>query len=305
MRTSRKKYLKRILQHFVTGIVIGLVLVSVALFLFDRAIFAGIAINLSSSPTITPVPTETVIPTTTPMPTITPTPKPPTPTPYSGFCLTVPVLMYHHIQPMQQAIKTGQTTLTVDSNIFSSQMAYLSSHGYHTITAEDLINALRTKQKLPPKTIVITADDGYSDIYTYAYPVAKQYGFILNLMLATGLLENPGYLTWNNVKEMINSGAATAYNHTWSHFALNGGNTDKQQTEILTAKQQLESNLGKTNTIFTYPFGTVTNDSLNILTKNGFTGAFGTVGGTVQCDSFLYTLHRTRIGSMAISGYGF
>src|SRR5579872_4349543 len=49
----------------------------------------------------------------------------PSPIPLSGYCINVPILMYHHIQPMDIAKQTGQQSLTVDNVAFDSQMAYI------------------------------------------------------------------------------------------------------------------------------------------------------------------------------------
>jgi hypothetical protein len=62
------------------------------------------------------------LPLVIPSPTLTATP---TPAPLLGFCLKVPVLMYHHIQPEATAKELGQTSLTVDNGIFDQQMSYL------------------------------------------------------------------------------------------------------------------------------------------------------------------------------------
>ncbi|MDE2589284.1 MAG: hypothetical protein KGL95_06425, partial [Patescibacteria group bacterium] len=86
-----------------------------------------------------------------------PTPTPtPTPTPvYTGYCLNVPVLMYHHTAPWEIAKTKGYTSLDVDNGVFDLQMGYLASHGYNTIFAEDLVNALRNHSSLPQKSIVV------------------------------------------------------------------------------------------------------------------------------------------------------
>lgn len=248
-------------------------------------------------------PTPIVLPILTPM--VTPTPNPtPLPEQLSGYCLSVPVLMYHHIQPMEQAIKNGQTSLTVDSTVFESQMEYLTSHGYQTILAEDLVNALRQKRSLPSKSIVITIDDGYSDIYSYAYPIARKYSVVLNLMIPTGLINNTGYLTWDNLVEMLDSKKATAANHTWSHFQLTRGEHVKQQMEILTAKTQLIEHTGGNSPIFSYPYGSFNDTTVRILQENNYNGAFSTIPGTTQCDSIIFSLRRVRIGSIPLSNYG-
>src|SRR5256885_6355801 len=124
-----------------------------------------------------------------PLPT-TPTPTIPLPenTIFNGndFCLNVPVILYHHIEPLNLAQQEGHAQLAVDSSIFDEQMAYLAQKGYNTISAEQLISALLSHQQLPEKSIVVTLDDGYVDWYDYAFPVAKKYHVTLNLMIPAG-----------------------------------------------------------------------------------------------------------------------
>ncbi|MCL4417476.1 MAG: polysaccharide deacetylase family protein [Actinobacteria bacterium] len=222
----------------------------------------------------------------------------------NSFCLNVPILYYHHIQPYSEAARKGQTGLTVDSQVFDSQMAYLKSKEYVSISADELVNALKTHTVLPLKTIVITFDDGYMDNFTYAYPVLQKYGYKGNIMIATGLIGAPDMLDWNSLREMVNSGVFNAYNHTWSHVALASVSPDKIKFEVLTANKQLEENIGKKVNIFTYPYGSQTEKVAQILEENGFSGAFSTLPGNIQCESFIMSLHRTRVGSGSLSSYG-
>ncbi len=229
--------------------------------------------------------------------------RPATSANYSGFCLNVPILMYHHIQPETLAKQKGQTSLTVDAGTFENQMKYLAGRGYQTISADQLAQALINHQKLG-RSIVLTFDDGYADFYTYAYPIITKYHLIANLMIATGLLQNPDYLTWQQLKDLNSSGIVFAYDHTWSHRNLGSASTDIISREVLTAKSQLQANLGKPVDIFAYPYGSENQTVINFLKTNGFIAALSTFSGQVQCDSFLMTLHRTRIGNSALSAYG-
>lgn len=251
-------------------------------------------------------PTKIPSPTATPSATISPTSSlSAQAAPLSGFCERIPVLLYHHIQPYDAAKQKGQTSLTVDNGFFDQQMAYLSSSGYNTLSADQLVNSLISHQQLQGKDVVVTLDDGYQDIFTYAYPIAQKYHIILNLMIPTGLVGgNPDYLTWGELKEMVGSGLVFAYDHTWSHASLGNAPLDKIKYEILTAKTQLEQNLGRPVTIFTYPYGSENSKVISILKENGFTGAFSTIPGFYQCDSFIMSLHRNRIGNSSLAYYG-
>lgn len=227
------------------------------------------------------------------------------PTPvYTGFCLHVPVLMYHHVMPLNEAKEKGNGSLTVDNKTFESQMSYLNSSGYTSITALKLAEALINKQALPGKSVVVTIDDGYDDIKTYAYPIAQKYRITLNLMISTGLINNPNYLTWDQIKEMLGSGLVEIYNHTWSHYNLSGASKEKITEEIMLAQKQIKEYSGKTVNIFSYPYGSENNSVYEVLRTNNFVAGFSTIPGSIQCDSFILGLHRTRVGNGSLSSYG-
>jgi len=224
---------------------------------------------------------------------------------FTGYCLSVPVLTYHHIQPQITAVELKQTSLSVDNGMFDKQMAYLASQGYTAISALDLVEALRNHTGLPGKSVVITMDDGYADNDVYALPVLKKYNLKANLMLATGLVgSNPDMLTWSQVQDMKNSGLYYFTNHTWSHYAIANGPQSKIETEIDTGVSQLKQYIGQDVNIFTYPYGSFNNNAIQTLQRKGYIGAFSTISGQYQCDSFIMTLHRTRIGNASLSSYG-
>jgi peptidoglycan/xylan/chitin deacetylase (PgdA/CDA1 family) len=243
--------------------------------------------------------------------TISPTPSSsddivqlePTPLP-TDYCLTVPVLMYHHIEPLQIANDRGHGALTIDSDIFDQQMNYLVSAGYTTLSADQLVQAIITHEQLPEKSVVITLDDGYDDWYTYAFPIAQKYNVTLNLMISSGLINNKTYMTWDQLKEMSESPLIKIYNHTWSHTALGQVSKEKIESEIVTANNQLESNLGIKIDILTYPYGSYNDLAIATLKEHGFVAAFTTVEGTYHCESNLLTLSRVRVGNAPLSYYG-
>ncbi len=228
----------------------------------------------------------------------------PTFAPLAGYCLRVPVLMYHHIQPEAQSREKGQTSLTVDNGFFDQQMSYLVQAGYTSIFANELTDALRNHTGLPAKSVVITMDDGYSDNFTYALPVLQKYNLKANIMLASGLMGNGDMLTWDQVKGLKSSGLIYFTNHTWSHYAISNNNQEKVNMEIDTGKSVIENQTGQSVNVFTYPYGAFNNNSIAILAQKGYASAFTEIPGQYQCDSFIMTLHRTRVGNSSLLNYG-
>jgi peptidoglycan/xylan/chitin deacetylase (PgdA/CDA1 family) len=256
----------------------------------EAVVSQNIHVSVTPAP---PPPVEKNTPTPIPKPTIPP-----------GFCLSVPVIFYHHVEPIAQATTAGHAQLTVDSTKFETHMQYLNDRGYTSITAEELVAAVTNHTSLPGKPIVVSIDDGYSDIYNYAFPIIKKYNIKTSLFISTGLLGNSGYMTWENLREMVGSGLVSIYNHTWSHYSLGRGDSSKIAYEIDTAQSQFEEYLGRKPTIFAYPYGITSQAAVDVLKKSGFAGAFTTAGSWYQCDSRLYLLPRIRIGNAPLSYFG-
>jgi peptidoglycan/xylan/chitin deacetylase (PgdA/CDA1 family) len=213
--------------------------------------------------------------------------------------------MYHHIQPEETAKSLGQTSLTVDSGMFDQQMAYLAASGYTPIWANELVDALRNHSGLSGKPILITMDDGYADNDTFALPILRKYNIKANLMLASGLVgSNSDMLTWGQVNDMKGSGLVYITNHTWSHWPISNGPQNKIDSEIDTAQSQIQQYTGQSVNIFTYPYGSFNNNAIQTLQRKGYAGAFSEIPGQYQCDSFIMTLHRTRVGNTSLAYYG-
>ena len=220
-----------------------------------------------------------------------------------SYCLSVPIILYHHIQPYDEALKEGQEKLTVDPAFFEMHMSYLSSAGYTSLTVDNVVFALQNKQPLPQKSIVVTLDDGYDDNYIHAYPILKKYNIVGNFMIPSGLMETPGYLSWAQISEMISSGQKM-YNHTWSHAPL--GYISKEQIidEVSKSSKKLEEVTGIPQTILTYPYGSFNDVAIQTLRELGFTAALTTMPGRWQCDTNLMTMYRDHVGNAPLSSYG-
>ena len=222
----------------------------------------------------------------------------------SDYCLDVPIIMYHHIQPLQQAQLLGHEQLTVDSDVFEKQMAYLVEDGYTALSAEDLTYALINHEQLPEKPIIITIDDGYIDNYSYAFLMAKKYNLIMNFMISTELIGKPDYMTWDHLKEMSQSPVARIYNHTATHAPVGLHSKAEIADELNKSTQHFKSNLDLDVHIFAYPYGSFSTVAVEMLEKHGFAAAFTTVPGRRQCESQRMLLNRDHIGNAPLTEYG-
>lgn len=264
-------------------------------FIFDKkeAVLINPAVKVNLAPT--------------PSPTPTPTPRPLTFAEMNalyGPCVYLPVLMYHHVQDMEAAKAKNQVGLTVATETFAQQMQYLKDKGYNTVSMQDLIDFFDNGTPVAKKSILITFDDGYADLATDAYPVLTGLGLKATVFLATGLVNNPGYLSWDQVVQIAPEGRILFANHTWSHKNIAAAD-EVMQKEILTADTQLiERNLNNPK-VFSFPYGLETARAEKYITDLGYKLAFSTKPGSILCAKRRLVLPRVRIGNTPISNYGF
>lgn len=246
-----------------------------------------------------------VTPTPIPTPTPTPTPRPLTFIEMNalyGPCVRLPTLFYHHIQTKDAAIADKQTNLTVYTDVFRNQMQYLKNKGYIILTMNDLVNFFDNGTPVSGKSVLLTFDDGYEDFNTDAFPILSSLGFHATMFTPTGLIQNPDYLTWDEISRM--NGPILFANHTWSHKNV-GVLTATMQYEISTADTQLADHGLNFLKVFAYPYGFDSSQAEKYLKTLGYKLAFGTKPGSILCKKQRFDLPRVRIGNAPLSYYGF
>lgn len=239
-------------------------------------------------------------------PTATPTPKPLSMAEMNklyGPCVSVPILMFHHVEDMTKAKEDGHASLTVGLDYFKKDLEYLSSKGYTTIFPADLISFFDNGVTLPAKPVMLTFDDGYDDNGAEMYQMMKEANMKGVIFIPTGLMDNPGYLSWEKVKEMNNSGNFYFGNHTWSHRNV-GGSLSVVEYEAKTADTQLADRGLNLTKVFAYPYGIENGQAVKLLKDMGYKLAFTTVYGRTQCEKKRFDLPRIRIGNAPLSSYG-
>ncbi len=220
------------------------------------------------------------------------------------YCINMPVIMYHHVQPLALAEKLGHTSLTIDSTMFDEHMKYLTDHNYTAISLDDLINALYTRSSLPENPVMITLDDGYDDNYTYAFMTAKKYHMMMNFMIPTGLVGTPGYVTWDHLREMRDNPYARIYNHTTTHAGLGVISKEEIIKEVTAANTDLSNQLGLQNDIVIYPYGSYSDMAIETLKELHMRAAVSTDAGRDECLSNIMKLPRIRVGNASLDTYG-
>ncbi|MBN1526731.1 MAG: glycosyltransferase [Candidatus Omnitrophica bacterium] len=202
----------------------------------------------------------------------------------------LPVLMYHYIDNNARLTK-----LSVAPKSFEKQMEYLYRNRYNVVGPDKVIDYLEKKERIPPRTVAITFDDGAYNNYKYAYPVLKKYKFPAAIFMITSKIGERGWLGWKDLKEMSDSGLITIGSHTKGHVWLPDLGTAGVKKELEESKRILEEGLGKKVDYFCYPLGAYNERIKKLVKEAGYRGAFGTNPGIHEPNDDVYAIKRVRI----------
>lgn len=229
---------------------------------------------------------------------------PPHPSPVA---VHVPILMYHHVTDAPPPVPS-QVGLTVTAHDFAAELAYLASHGYHTIRLTDLFNRLYYGRALPPHPVILSFDDGYDDNYTVAFPLLRRYGMrgefgIITALPGTTLGVNR-YMTWAQIRAMADAGMDME-SHTVDHADLGLLSPGRLDYEIHFSHAVLAAHTGRPVQFLTYPSGEPFRSGtaaaqaqvIALLKRYGYVGALldPAQPGTLQRSWLPYQLMRVRV----------
>lgn len=200
----------------------------------------------------------------------------------------IPVLNYHKVADVHIA-------LSIPPDEFARQLQYLADNHYSSVTLDELYAALHEGAALPPNPVMITFDDGYDDNYSAAFPLLQTYGYRAVIFVITDLMGRPGYLTWEQAKEMSDSGLVEIASHTVSHNALTERSDEQIRYEMTKSKQLIEEHLGNQVSFIAYPTGSFNLHVASLIKEAGYRGAFTIRFGNVDRASNLFALERIPI----------
>ena len=204
--------------------------------------------------------------------------------------IKVPIIMYHSI--LKDPARSNKYTIT--PAVLEEDLKYIKANGYETITISDLISYVYDDKPLPPKPIILTFDDGHYNNYGYLYPLLEKYDMKAVISIVGSYTDkfsetneanlNYSYLRWKDINELISSGRIEFQNHTYNlHDNTHGrigakkknGESDDEYKKILEEdinklQNEFKENTGYVPTCFTYPFGGISNSSLDIIKELGF-----------------------------------
>lgn len=184
--------------------------------------------------------------------------------------LQIPIFVYHDIVEDESQVEYDYMQTTVDT--FEKQITGLMKLGYKPISYEDLIEYKNGKKAIPKWSFLITFDDGYKGVYKYAYEIAKKYNIPMTSFEITDTIGTEGYYTWEEAREMHDSGLMSIYLHGYTHTEYDKKSSRELLEDTNMAYENLQKELGDQNIlkVFTYPYGLSTEEGRKTLKDAGY-----------------------------------
>ena len=193
----------------------------------------------------------------------------------------VPVMMYHEFLPQGERGEDAFDEDIITPEEFENDLKWLKANGYTTIVTADLAAYLEGNAELPDKPIILTIDDGKYSVYKSGWPLLKEYGMKASLAVIGSQIDaatadpqareasSAPYCTWDEIKEMSDSGAMEIVSHTqsmhaYTHNGRHGADCAPGETvedllpsahaDARTIMNKIEQLTGSPVTAMAYPF---------------------------------------------------
>jgi len=232
----------------------------------------------------------------------------------------VVIVTFHDISPnVYSPYVISPTTFVADLNAFRQ-------HHLNVITNQEFINFFNRRGSVPPNAILLTFDDGYRNMYTYALPVLLQdhmQGTFFEIV-GTADKHDSRKLSWGQLKAMVRDGMAIE-SHTYdSHYevkgptgqlipvfntpiVINGKRETKQQydtrvyDDFVKARMELSKVTGAPVIELAWPYGYGTPMSTYLAYQAGYRMIFTTADGYVNAGSNPAYIHRIDVGKNGVT----
>lgn len=213
--------------------------------------------------------------------------------------IRLPIIMYHSV--LKDESKSGAYVITPWQ--LEYDLKYLKENGYNTVFMKEVIDYVYEGKPLPRNPVVITFDDGCYNNKEYGLPLLEKYDSKAVISIVGAYTdffteqpdENPNYayLSWQNVRELIDSGRVEIQNHSNDMHKMEKGRKGccKKQgetmeqymrvlsTDLETMQRKCMQNLDYVPQVFTYPYGSISPESAPVVKEAGFSASLSCVEG--------------------------
>ena len=183
-------------------------------------------------------------------------------------------LMYHRFE------ENKYPSTNIKIKIFLDHLKEINNLGIEFINVKNFKKVM--ENKIDKNYLLLTIDDAYESFFIHAWPLLNEKKIPFIIFVSTREIGKPGYMTWNQIRQIEKSDLVTIGNHSHSHDYLIDWEKNKIKKDIETSIKIFKKELGHSPTIFSYPFGEYSTDLVKIIEDFNFQFAFGQHSGVID-----------------------
>ena len=125
----------------------------------------------------------------------------------------VPILVYHRFAP------TVLDSMTLRTARFESHLSTIKRLGCTVVPLADWVAYRRGERgPLPPRAVVLTADDGHRSQFEVMAPLLQREGWPVTLFIYPSAISNASYaMTWEQLRQWRSDPRVSIQSHTYWH----------------------------------------------------------------------------------------
>ena len=166
------------------------------------------------------------------------------------------VLAYHDVRD-DVGVQGDHDSDATSTDHLIAQFDWLKTNGYHVVSLDAVVKASKGGAKLPDHAVLLTFDDGLESFYTRVYPLLRAYNYPAVAALVGSWIDMPAgqtmayngaqctracFLSWDQVRQMQQSGLVEFASHTWQlHMGIPGNPQGNEMPAVVSLRYDTSS----------------------------------------------------------------
>jgi len=212
---------------------------------------------------------------------------------------TVPILVYHRFGPVRR------DSMTVTTDHFKQQMDLLRENNFSVVSLSSFVAwRLGIGPAPPPKSVVLTFDDGHVSVYREARSIVIKSRIPVTLFIYPSCISHASYsMTWEELTELAATQFFTIQSHTFWHpnFKQEAKKLDQSayaafvDRQLRRSKTVLEEKLNRPVGLLAWPFGIYDPYLMNRARSIGYEAGFSIECRAATASDLLMALPRCLV----------
>jgi glycosyltransferase involved in cell wall biosynthesis/peptidoglycan/xylan/chitin deacetylase (PgdA/CDA1 family) len=193
------------------------------------------------------------------------------------------VLAYHSIRELPE--ESPLAPYTIPPQVFEKQLDTLIRAGFHFVDANAVLDYLSQRRSLPPRAILLTFDDCYTDLLDFALPILRARRIPAIAFTVSGQIggvnewdrhlgaPDLGLLDGDGLRMLANAGMEIGA-HSRTHPVLTRVTDSQLTAEVEGCASEIEALGLPRPRLFAYPYGEFNDCVEAALRASGFDAAF-------------------------------